>query len=172
MQDRHCARCIGDAGLGLALRQGQLTGAAAADAACMLDRHQLPEPRLALGQALVGIASASLDISDGLIADLGHICETSGAAARIEIEQVPLSAAARRQLDRGAARLPDLLVAGDDYELCFTVPRDRLEQLSAIAQATAVPITRIGGIASGRNVVAVGADGQPVTLAATGYRHF
>ena len=109
---------LGDAALGLLVLQGKLEPPVAARHH-LIERYRLPQPRLALGQALRGLAHAAIDISDGLLADLGHILETSGIGAELWADQLPLSAAARELPGaRDAA-----LAGGDDYELLFTAPR-------------------------------------------------
>ncbi len=163
---------IGDAGLGLAALKGELEGLDAADTDALAARHRLPEPRTGLGPALGGIASACIDVSDGLMADLGHICEASRVGARIDVARVPLSPAARR----AAARLPDgtacALTGGDDYELLFTVAPDRLDAAYDTARAAAVPVAEIGEVVQGEGALALGDDGQPLELARTGFSHF
>ena len=163
---------IGDAGLGLSIRRGGLVGLAAGDRDFLLQRHQLPEPRLELGRELIGIASAAIDVSDGLVADLGHICDTSGVAAVIDLAQVPLSAAARQIVRQQPDLLPGLLGAGDDYELCFTVAPEHAAQLPPIGERTKVGLTRIGRIEAGSGVTVIGPDGLPVQLTETGFHHF
>lgn len=155
---------IGDAGLGLRLRQGETLGVDTAEAAFLLGRHRLPTPRLTIGQGLVGQASAAIDISDGLIADLGHICETSGLGARVEAAAIPLSAAARKVVQANRAGIADLLTAGDDYELCFTLP--------AAAMPGGIEATRIGVMTTGRQILLTDPTGQPIPVAASGFRHF
>ncbi|MDF2781719.1 MAG: thiL, partial [Geminicoccaceae bacterium] len=106
---------LGDAALGLKVLQGELEAAPAVGAQ-LVERYRLPQPRLALGQTLRGLASAALDVSDGLLADLGHILETSAVGAEIHAAALPLSPAARALPGvREAA-----LAGGDDYELLFT----------------------------------------------------
>jgi thiamine-monophosphate kinase len=157
---------VGAAGLGLKARTGS-HARSAPDAILRLER---PEPRLEHGQLLRGLAGACIDVSDGLAADLGHILTASGVGAAVEWESVPLTDEVRRYLaESGDWSLP--LVAGDDYELCFTVSpaaeADLLERLSAAGLA-AFPIGRIEAEPGLR----VFRDGAPVSLAAAGYQHF
>ena len=163
---------IGDAGLGLICRRGGLQSLERCDRECLLERQQLPEPRLALGVALRGLASAALDISDGLVADLGHICDTSGVGAIIRARDVPLSAAAGAALAAQPSLLATLLTAGDDYELCFTVPLAACPRLDGAAAAGGVGIRKIGEIVSGAGVQVLAADGAPLAISRPGYRHF
>jgi thiamine-monophosphate kinase len=163
---------IGDAALGLALLKGPSTSVSQEDTDYLVGRYRLPEPRVALGAQLLGMASAALDVSDGLVADLDHICAVSGVGAEIEAARVPLSPAARRLVGSDEAALGQVLTGGDDYELLFTVPHARAEALETIAQASAIPLTRIGTIVAGKGVRVVGPDGSAMTLDRGGYRHF
>ena len=160
---------IGDAALGLRV----LTGERAADDD-LLRRYQLPEPRLALGRALRGIATAMADVSDGLAADLGHICEASGRGARIDAADVPLSGAVGRALDAGETDYAAILAGGDDYELVFAVPPGRRDDADRAAAAVGVAVTaigEIGGDAAGA-VRVTGRDGAEIALQKAGYTHF
>ena len=156
---------IGDGALGLLAARGDLREP-------MLERrYRLPQPRTALGPRLVGIAHAAADVSDGLLADAGHIATASGLAVRIERQDVPLSPAARRVLGDMPGLWPTVLGGGDDYELVIAVPPRRRAALLAAARAAAVPVTRIGTFEPGRGVVLT-VDGRPVRTTRTGYAHF
>ncbi len=123
-----------------------------------LRRYYLPEPRLALGRALRGIATAAIDVSDGLAADLAHVCAASGVAGSIELDAVPIAIGSSAELAASG---------GDDYELCFTIaPTDR-------KRLTGLPgrISVVGRIDSGRGV-SLNAGGRAVTLPRGGFRHF
>ncbi len=159
---------IGDAGAGLAVLTGRAT-AEAGDRDALVARYRVPEPRTGLGPALVGLATAAIDVSDGLIADLGHICAVSGCGAAIALDAVPLSAAAGRCA--GYDRL-DALAAGDDYELLFTAPQEAADRIAAVAERCGVGVTAIGSIEAGRGVRVLDAHGASVTVTRTGYRHF
>jgi thiamine-monophosphate kinase len=163
---------LGDAALGLRVLKGELAGLDEQAREFLSDRYRLPQPRLALGQSLVGIAQAMMDISDGLVADLGHICETSGVGATIEASLLPLSAAARSAVATDAQNLMAALAGGDDYELLFTAPAARSPEIAALAGEMRVPITRIGRIEVGSGVAVRDAQGAVMTVAVTGYRHF
>jgi thiamine-monophosphate kinase len=158
---------LGDAKLGLQVLQGQLevTPAARAD---LIARYRLPQPRLALGQALRGVASAAIDISDGLLADLGHILEASAVAAELRADQLPLSAAAR---DLPGAR-DAALAGGDDYELLFTAPPKRRAEIKALSRQLDLPLTRIGEIRAGSDLRLLDAAGQTIDVANRGWQHF
>lgn len=163
---------IGDGALGLLAAKGSLAGLPAAELAYLAERYRLPRPRLALGAVLLEHATASMDVSDGLVADLGHICEVSCVAAELRAAAVPLSPAARRAIGGVPALLQQALSGGDDYELLFTVPPAAKDRLVEQASATTVAVTEIGRIAAGQGVRVFGADGQPLAFARPGYRHF
>jgi thiamine-monophosphate kinase len=109
-----------------------------------LSRYFLPTPRLDLGRALRGIASAAIDISDGLLADLGHICRASGCGAAIDVARLPLAR---------AASIEHALAGGDDYELCLTVAPDGQARAQDVAAAIGVPLTEIGVVVAGPGIV-------------------
>lgn len=139
---------IGDAALGLMLLQGGLTGASATERARLIERYQRPSPRLGVGGGLAGLAHAAADVSDGLIADLSHICRASGVRATIDSQRIPLSAPAKAILARHPDVFADLLSGGDDYELVFTAAPERAADIARLAAETGVPLTAIGTIAS------------------------
>lgn len=155
---------IGDGALGLAALQGRL----ADPSGFLARRYHLPEPRL--GLRLAGIAAASMDISDGLVQDLGHLCRAAGLAAEIETALVPLSEPARVA---GPSWLERCLTGGDDYELLLAVPPSSKAALLAEAKRAALPITRIGRFLAGPPAVTVrGPDGKPLRFSREGWSHF
>jgi thiamine-monophosphate kinase len=113
-----------------------------------------------------------IDVSDGLLADLGHICETSGTAAVIEMARLPLSPAARAVAESSRDILPRLAAAGDDYELLFAAPAGATETIVVLSSVLQIPITEIGRIEAGAGVRLVDDDGRTIPVEATGYRHF
>jgi len=163
---------IGDAFLGLAILRGSYPAFAADSRAALIRRFQLPEPRVELGPRLAGIAHAMLDVSDGLVADLGHICEASNAGATISLPQLPLSPAAQQLAAADPDLPPRLATAGDDYELLFTAPPNAADQIRQLSQELGLPITAIGRVEKGAGVRVVDGAGKEVSLAETGYRHF
>lgn len=167
---------IGDAALGLIALQGGPSTADPADRDFLIGRFRLPEPRLEVGGGLVEIASAAADISDGLVADLGHICETSQVSAEIGLAEIPLSAAARRAVTDDQPLHTRLLTSGDDYELVFTAPDNAAACLPELAARTGVPLTRIGRIIASAGtapaVIVRDAQGGMVEVGNGGYRHF
>ena len=158
----------GDAGGGLAIALGRYPARPAASAGALVARLRRPAPRLALGVALRGIASAAIDISDGLCQDLGHMLAASGTGARIDASLLPLSPALLDVTGDTAARAL-ALSAGDDYELLFTVAPNRIHYLGALEVADA--ITEIGVIEAqpGLRLIDTGGTAMP---APPGFRHF
>ena len=155
---------IGDGALGLAVAEGRL----ADPTGHLLDRYHLPRPRLGLLRP--GLVSAAMDISDGLVQDLGHLCRTGGVAATIEAAHVPLSPPARAA---GAAWLPLCLTGGDDYELLLAVPPEAAPALVAAAQGVGMTVSRIGRFRPGPpGVIVMAEDGTPLALDRGGWSHF
>ena len=158
---------FGDAALGLRALRGELGD----PDGFLASRYRLPRPRLALGAALPGIASAGLDVSDGLVADLGHLCAASGTGAVIEAALVPLSAQARQAIDGAPALIEAALAGGDDYELVFSVPSGHVEALERLAINVGIAVTRIGAIVAGEGVRVIDRAGRDVTPRRPGFRH-
>jgi thiamine-monophosphate kinase len=155
---------IGDGALGLAVAQGRLSD----PSGYLLSRYRLPRPRM--GLRLAGIASAAMDVSDGLVQDLGHLCRAGRLGAEIEAALVPMSAPARAA---GADWLATCLTGGDDYELLLAVPPGNGEKLAEAARTAGFPVTRIGEFRSTEpQVVVHGIDGTPMALARGGWSHF
>jgi thiamine-monophosphate kinase len=163
---------IGDAAFGLRALRGELAELDPAHYAFLADRYRLPQPRLALGQRLVGVAHAMLDVSDGLVGDLNHLCAVSGVGAVLEAARVPQSPAVREALARDPALLALVLGGGDDYELVFAAPSAAEATLAALATSLAYPITAIGRIEAGDGVRVIDETGRKIALAAPGYQHF
>lgn len=161
----------GDAGLGLAVAQGRVN-LPQEDAHYLRDRLDYPQPRCELGQALRGLVSACIDISDGVAADLGHILEASGVGARLELERLPLSPALRRSVsdDQQGWRLA--LSSGDDYELCFTLPPALAPDWERRCRELGCTATVIGVIEAEAGLRLQRPDGTLWPLARAGYDHF
>jgi thiamine-monophosphate kinase len=161
---------LGDSALGLKmLKSGVKKG-------YLIERHRNPTPRLKEGGAIAqqGLATAMIDISDGLIADLGHILEASGVGAHIYLPQLPLSAPYLKHVTP-YYKNPYLLAlaGGEDYELLFTAPRERGEAINRLANELGTPLTLIGEITgAAAGVTLVGADGKKVPVAQRGHDHF
>ena len=161
----------GDAALGLAHQRGRVRLADEAARHC-LDRLDTPVPLVQLGRRLRGLATSAIDVSDGLVADLGHVLERSGVGAQVWLDELPRSSALAGCSDAALAR-ECLLGGGDDYELLFTVPQARRAAVLALAAEVGRPLTRIGRIVAGRPVVSVlDATGRPVAVETGGYDHF
>lgn len=163
---------IGDAFLGLGVLRGTHPDLCQQHREYLIGRFHLPEPRTELGPRLCGIAHSMIDVSDGLLADLGHICETSGTAAVIEMARLPLSAAARAVVESSRDILPRLVAAGDDYELLFAAPAGATEAIQALSSLLQIPVTEIGRIEAGAGVRLVDDAGRTIPVKASGYRHF
>jgi thiamine-monophosphate kinase len=165
---------LGDGALGLRALRGQLPGVAPKHRAWLADRYRLPQPRLALGQALVGVASAGLDVSDGLLQDVGHLARAAGCAAAIEAKALPRSEAAVAALAADKGLLPLLATGGDDYELAFTAPAGAEEAIRAAAAAAGTPVTRVGVLKPGEPGAAALLDesGRSMRLPSGGWSHF
>jgi thiamine-monophosphate kinase len=140
---------IGDAALGLKLRQGAGWPLAGALREHLLSRYLLPQPRNALAEVVRAYASSAMDVSDGLAGDLTKLCRVSGVAARIDVAAVPLSDAARAAIAAEATMRETALTGGDDFEILCTVPPARADAFGAAAQAAGVPVTAIGAIDAG-----------------------
>lgn len=163
----------GDAAAGLTcvLASALLRATAEAERAELLQRLNRPTPRVALGLALRGLATAAIDVSDGLVQDLGHIAARSGVAAVIEAEMLPCSPALAA-VGNATQRRQWQLFGGDDYELCFTAPPSALPAVSAAAATAGIRVSVIGRIEAGSGVRVLDADGAEVSLQRGGWEHF
>jgi len=165
---------IGDAGLGLKWRQGDLK-APGEDAAFFNQRLTLPQPRHGVADLVREYAHAAIDVSDGLLADLRHVCAASGLGAELALDQIPLSEPAKRwcltRSERGEALL-ELAAAGDDYELLLTLPPHQLTAFQQAAQARGVPVTQIGVMAAAEAGIDIRYENQLVRPARWGFTHF
>jgi thiamine-monophosphate kinase len=163
---------IGDAFLGLSLLRGAHSELAPKHRDYLIQRFQIPDPRTELGPQLSGVAHAMIDVSDGLLADLGHICETSRVGAVVELGRMPLSPAARVIVGGDPGICHRLAAGGDDYELLFTTPFNTAEAIATLSSRFAVPITAVGTVEAGAGVRLVDAEGQVIPVESTGYSHF
>lgn len=163
---------IGDAALGLDVLQGRLS-LGPKHQTFLIDRYRVPQPRLSLAAAVCEHATAAMDVSDGLVGDLAKLCAASRMSARMMVEHVPLSDAARAALMDRATDWARILSGGDDYEILCTVPENRAESFTAAAEAAKVPVSRIGIVTEGGQVPAfIGADGQAMSFKSASYSHF
>ena len=167
--DLYVSGTLGDARLALEVFRG--TVALPGDAFdAVRGAMELPTPRVALGQALLGVASSAIDISDGLLGDLGHILARSRVGARVEVDAVPRSAVLRGQ--SLAWQRECTLAGGDDYELLFTAPAAQAAAVQAAAVHSFVAATRIGRIEAEPGLRLVDANGQPVDNRFVAFDHF
>lgn len=161
----------GDSAAGLAILQERLAVADAADADYLLARHLRPMPRVLQGQALRDLASSAIDLSDGLVSDLGHILKASGCGARIDLDAMPLSEAMQRQVAPETA-LRWALAGGEDYELCFTVPELNRGALDVAIGQLGARFTCIGQVCAEADGLQFLQAGKAVKLDLKGYDHF
>lgn len=172
--DLYVTGTIGDAGLGLRALTGAIKPGVPSRA-FLAGRYRLPAPRLAAGSALAGLASAAIDVSDGLLADAGHIAATSGVAIEIVADKIPLSPAAQSWRDAQAnarAAIADLAGMGDDYEILFTAPQARRRSIELASQVTKTSIVRIGSVTRGRGVQLLSDSGETIEAPTRGWDHF
>ncbi|MXS85393.1 thiamine-phosphate kinase [Nitrosomonas sp. HPC101] len=163
---------LGDAALALQFLQQRIPLTEQEAASCLSALHT-PAPRVTLGKALVNVAHSAIDLSDGLLADLGHILKRSEVAATIDFNCIPCSPALKNRLQpENAARqlaIDCLLSGGDDYELCFTVPKNRRD---LIARQAGIKLSRIGEIVPGKGLTVLNTSGSPLIFNKKGYDHF
>jgi thiamine-monophosphate kinase len=168
---------LGDASLGLTLLQepARKTAWQLSDdgAKYLIDRYRLPRPRVALHDAVRAHASASMDVSDGLLGDLGKLCAQSKVSARIEAKALPLSAAARQALRCESALIEKVATGGDDYEILCAVPPEHVQEFRKAAEAAAVPLADIGEVTAGSEAPQlIAADGHALAFARPSFSHF
>ena len=159
---------LGAAAFGLALRQSGTP--VPAEVRVAIERLERPQPQVGLGLALRGVATAAIDISDGLLGDLGHIMERSAVGARVEWNRIPCSDALRGQAEADQRRFA--LAGGDDYELLFTAPACRRGEVERVAAGAGVAVTCIGEVTSTGRLELVDADGRPMDTAPRAFDHF
>jgi thiamine-monophosphate kinase len=164
---------IGDAAIGLRIRQGRGPDIPQADKGFLLERYLTPEPRLKLIGAIAAHASGGMDVSDGFVGDLTKMLDASGVSARVAIFRLPLSQAARAAIAADPGLFEVAATGGDDYELLVSAPPASAPAFEAAAAAAGVPLTFIGEAVEGRRPTSfVGADGNPVVFARRSYSHF
>jgi thiamine-monophosphate kinase len=169
---------IGDAALGLRALTGGLPDLTDEQRGMLIKRYRTPDPRVGLGQRLVGVAHGAADVSDGLVADLEHICAASQLSATVQAARTPLSVAAAAAVSADSDLLTSVLTGGDDYELVFTASPDSESAIKIISRDLDLPLTDIGRMdvrSSGDErprVRVVGTSGRELDLAHGGYQHF
>lgn len=165
---------IGDGYFGLAASRNELDHLPLADLAFLVERYRLPRPRVAFGQALIehGLGHAAMDVSDGLAADLRHMCEASGCGAEVAMPKVPVSPAVAELL----ADTPDWMISavagGDDYEVLLAAPEGQVASILDLGRRTATTVTEIGVFTMSKEVVFKDSDNRPVALPKAGFTHF
>lgn len=172
--DLYVSGAIGDAGLGLAALRKEFKFTTV-DKASLAGRYHLPEPRLSLGAALAGLATAAIDVSDGLLADAGHLARASGLRAEIEAVAIPRSAGAASWVaaqDNRWKALASLATFGDDYEILFSAPPAMRRSVTVAAKASRTEVSRIGSLTRGDGVLFLDEAGTPIQVTQPGYDHF
>lgn len=168
--DIYVTGSLGDSSAGITLIKERSAAPSGSAAAALKERFYRPVPRVGAGLALGPLATAAIDVSDGLVADLGHLCKASGCGAAIDVERVPISAELLSLFPPQEA-LAHALGGGDDYELCFTAPPSRAEDIETALEASGTLVRRIGQLVPGQEVVCR-RDGEPFAPPLRGYRHF
>ncbi|WP_340150152.1 thiamine-phosphate kinase [uncultured Sneathiella sp.] len=163
---------LGDGALGLLALKGELGTLKEEARQALVRRYHLPQPRLALGRLLTGRATACIDISDGPLADIGHIAKESNLGAVIEWARVPLSDPAREVVTKDSRLREVVLTGGDDYELAFTLPPALEGELDDLAKDSGIALTVIGRMTAGEGVRVVDEDGSDMPLKTRGWQHF
>ncbi|MBT4489846.1 MAG: thiamine-phosphate kinase [Rhodospirillaceae bacterium] len=158
---------IGDGGAGLRILRDNSAGGTESDRQRAVERYRRPTPRLALGSALRDLASACIDVSDGLVADLGHLSAQSSVCMVLDLVTVPVT-----PLSEMLGGAMGAIAAGDDYELLFTARPENKDRILAAARDADVPISRIGRVTEGQGVDILDAAGNSIVLPHGGYRHF
>lgn len=163
---------IGDAALGLAVRNGKDWKLSEAQRQHLIARYLLPQPRNALSDAVRKHASASMDVSDGLAGDFAKLCRTSQVGANIAVERIPLSDAAKAVLAADPEMRETALTGGDDYEIVCTVPPAKADSFRAAALAAKVPVSEIGEVVAGEGARFLTANGEALTFKRAAFSHF
>jgi thiamine-monophosphate kinase len=167
---------IGDAALGLRLRNERSAARrwklGQAMQRHLLARYLVPEPRNALAEALRLNASAAMDVSDGLVGDLGKLCRASGVGAEIDVARVPLSKAARAALTAERKLVEIMLTGGDDFEVVAMVPAVALDVFMTAARVVGMPVTAIGRVTAGQEARFLGPDGRKLRFTRASFSHF
>ena len=163
---------IGDAALGVMVRDGKNWKLSEQHRKHLLSRYLLPQPRTALAEAVRTHATAAMDVSDGFVGDFTKLCRVSGVSANIDVARIPASDAAKAVITDDPGMLETALTGGDDYEIICTVPAAKAESFQTAAKAAQVAVTEVGEIKAGKGVRFLGADGQGLTFKRASYSHF
>ena len=162
---------IGDGALGLRVARGDIACSSTTLSEGIAARYFIPEPRVSVGMALRDIATSCLDVSDGLLADVGHLCAQSDLGAEIDQQAIPLSPAASQLLAVDPELWALVVGGGDDYELAFTIAPKHLSEIQHIEQETGTPIYVIGQIVRGDKVIVRGKEGRKIDFKSKGWTH-
>ncbi len=163
---------IGDAGAGLAVLKGEGVGLSDFDRSALISRYQLPEPRVSIGPQLLGIASSALDVSDGLLADLGHIAKVSDVRIAVDAAKIPVARATQALWGQGRETVLRAATAGDDYEIAFTAPASARKRIDALSRSSGVAIAEIGRVEAGSGAHLLDEKGKPIAVPRAGFTHF
>ena len=163
---------IGDAGAGLAILEGEGDDLPDADRDFLVRRYFLPEPRLQFGGLMRGIATSSVDISDGLLADLGHVASASGVAITVEAARIPTCSALNKLWGNSVETIIRAATSGDDYEIAFTAPESLRQPLKAAADEVGVSVAEIGRVSRGHGLTVLDESGKALNIKKSGFTHF
>lgn len=166
----YCTGVIGDGVLGLMAAKGELSNDYSP--LSLVSRLEQPNPRLEVGQKLVGLASAMADVSDGLLADLGHIARASDVAFEINQSSVPFSPNGEKFVEQKSHGFETLVSGGDDYELIFTAPKELHKIIIDISNQTGIAINLIGRVCLGEGIKVLDENGIEIILSKKGFKHF
>lgn len=171
--DVYVSGSIGDSALGLLLLEGRQSNLSREEKDYLQQRYLLPSPRLALGRELMSLVNAGMDISDGLFADLGHLCSASGVGAELLEEKLPLSSAACKMIAEDCSLREQIFSGGDDYELLFSASPKQRAAIRFLGKKLDTSVNRIGSITLESGIRILDAKGRKQVLSGeTGYRHF
>lgn len=171
--DVYVSGTIGDASLGLHFINSVGVDKAVADTPGLVARYRLPEPRVELGPRLSFIASAAVDVSDGLLADAGHIAESSACSIKLDFDDIPLSEETASCLKSDESLAAIIVTGGDDYEILFTANPDKMDLIEALSIETGISLTRIGSVAEGAPTVWLrDGNGEVLNFDKPGWQHF
>ncbi len=162
---------LGDSVAGLEVAKKNAEGLSDRDRHYLLNRYFMPEPRLTLGRTLIGTAHSAIDVSDGLLADLGHIADNSHVGIDIDVTKIPLSMAGKTALECEIVSMNDIVCGGDDYELALIVPALARKTMSTFAKSLGVPLTEIGLVKKAAGVRLLDKCGYDITPVIKGYVH-
>ncbi|PCJ71468.1 MAG: thiamine-phosphate kinase [Rhodobiaceae bacterium] len=163
---------VGDAALGLLAATGKLASTDEQTRSILIERYRVPAPPVTFGMQLSQVASAAIDVSDGLLADLQHLCEASGLGAVIERDAIPLSEGASELVAANPDLWQSVLSGGDDYQILFSAPANASSKIKSISEKTDVRITPLGEMVAAPGVSVRSSTGELIAVDQTGFSHF